>query len=257
MLSISLSPTNRKSRGTHWEVYTMQGSGKLAVWMPGNEPSNVVSEVDIADNRWHYVAAVLETNKVSLYVDGKRVGDASTRRRADAKVVAGPLTVGKAAANSNPADCHGCDGAIEEVRISNVARPILAVPTASWKADDATIGLWQFGQRGDAIEIADASAFGNPLRIVKQRLLSLDKIDRASFRAGPAPGDSPAEEVTLEPGEPKYAEGPTDISLDGRWGDGRWRRRRATPRWRLGRHDTGIGAGKRSHTAPAASRQNS
>jgi hypothetical protein len=79
-----------KDSRRHWELYTSAGTGRLAAYLPGAQPSTVESEIDIVDGTWHHVALTYLPGEVRLYVDGKAVktqrrsvhcGSAAIRRR--------------------------------------------------------------------------------------------------------------------------------------------------------------------------------
>src|SRR5262249_18109781 len=65
-----------KASGPHWKLFTMAGSGKLTVYLPGMTPDHVHSDAVITDGQWHHVALVYEPRRIRLYADGKPVADA-------------------------------------------------------------------------------------------------------------------------------------------------------------------------------------
>ncbi len=140
-----------KESNTHWELYTYAGSGRFAVYLPGYSPAEVVSNEEIADGRWHYLAMVWEQSRVRLFVDGKQVHEAALRP-AHTSRQPGPLWLGGYAPQS-----IGCAGLVDEVRISNVARSIEGVPQAPFVRDEHTVGLWHLDELGPA-GFADAAA---------------------------------------------------------------------------------------------------
>jgi hypothetical protein len=131
-----------KASCDHWELYTYRGSGRLAVFMPGYNPSEIVSKIPVCDNLWHHLAFTFDGKQVSLYVDGKRVHQQSVSRRPAGKPFAGPLSIGMAVEGSRRI---GCDGLIDEVRISRVIRPI-RLPLEAAQVDADTIGVWSFDE---------------------------------------------------------------------------------------------------------------
>src|SRR5882757_4229511 len=67
-----------KKSAEHWELYSFSGSGVFSVFQPGRGGS-VSSDVNICDGQWHALAAVLETERVRLFVDGKLVKEATCK----------------------------------------------------------------------------------------------------------------------------------------------------------------------------------
>ncbi|MDB6154780.1 MAG: putative heme-binding protein, partial [Chthoniobacteraceae bacterium] len=98
--------------------------------------SSVRSGANICDNVWHHLAMVLEAERVRLFVDGKLVKEQMLPARKRA-VISGDLGIGRTVEEG-----IGCDGLIDDVRISRGVREILTSPTAALTRDDATVGLW-------------------------------------------------------------------------------------------------------------------
>ncbi|MDD4888482.1 MAG: LamG domain-containing protein [Phycisphaerae bacterium] len=149
-----------KASATHWEIFTLPGSGQLTAYVPGNQPNHVSSEACITDNQWHHVAMTMDDRRIRLYVDGKRVGDAACSRPADLKGKAGEIAFGGLVEGGLAGD-----GLIDEVRISNVVRPFDKPPKEPYQPDANTIGLWHL----DAVKdggYADASAQANSAAFV-------------------------------------------------------------------------------------------
>ncbi len=138
-----------KASATHWELYTYAHSGVFSLYMPANSPAEIKSTRNITDGKWHYLAAVLDGKRIRLYVDGLQVADVKESMSGRLNVKEGDLAFGRLVERS-----IGCDGAIDEVRISNCSRPIGQAPEAPFQADRFTVGLWHF----DAVE-KDGSTF--------------------------------------------------------------------------------------------------
>ncbi len=150
-----LVANSAKESQKHWELYTEAGTGRFSVYLPGATPQNIVAPVDITDGQWHYVAMTYLPGRVRLFVDGKVATDQQIGS-SHATAIVGPLWFG-----AYPPGALGCDGLIDEVRISNVIRDITQTPTAPLALDTNTIGLWRF----DALEngkFADLSPTKNP-----------------------------------------------------------------------------------------------
>jgi len=133
-----------KSSPRHWELYSYAGNGHLSVYVPGSTPAEIQSNVDVCDGQWHYVAAQIQADKVTLFVDGKLVKEQAIRslgKKSDGKRDDGPLMIGMAQDASHKV---GCDGLIDEVRISRAVRKIDGVPKGELALDEAAVGVWRF-----------------------------------------------------------------------------------------------------------------
>src|SRR4029079_3218731 len=75
-----LVASNAKESGEHWELYTYAGAGDLSLFVPGFAPAEIRSGVDIADGKWHFVAAAFDEHQARLYVDGKLAKEAALAR---------------------------------------------------------------------------------------------------------------------------------------------------------------------------------
>lgn len=134
-----LVSTDPKTSGQHWEIYTYAGKGDFSVYMPGTLQGEIRSGVEVCDGNWHHLAMSNDGKAVRLFVDGKNVKEQAIALRPGSTPNPGPLMFGGAYAG----DQHiGCDGLVDEVRIRNVAAPIIATPQAALTRDEHTIGLW-------------------------------------------------------------------------------------------------------------------
>ncbi len=122
-----------KTSASHWELYTHAGSGELSLYLPGRG-GDYRSKTNICDSAWHDLAAVIEEERVRLFVDGKQVHEATT------KVKQGQEQPGDLAFGQLVGGGLGCDGEIDQARISKGARSI----TADMKLhqDEVTLGFW-------------------------------------------------------------------------------------------------------------------
>jgi type 1 glutamine amidotransferase len=136
-----LVSSDPKSSSRHWEIYSYAGSGAFSAYLPGYTPAEVISKTSICDGKWHYLATTFDGKRVVLYVDGRKVHEADLKPTTDRKPVAGPLSVGQAI--DGPIRI-GCDGLIDDVRLSRVVRTIKEVPTGPLPVDADTIGVWRF-----------------------------------------------------------------------------------------------------------------
>ncbi|HEY2893526.1 MAG TPA: LamG-like jellyroll fold domain-containing protein, partial [Pirellulales bacterium] len=149
-----LVASNAKESGEHWELYTYAGAGDLSLFLPGFAPAEIRSGVDIADGKWHFVAAAFDERHARLYVDGRQVKEAQLSRVRSGGPMA-PLFFG-----GYPPHQIGCDGLLDDVRVSNVCREAFEPPSAPFAADEHTIGLWHF-DRIEANTVEDASSAKN------------------------------------------------------------------------------------------------
>jgi hypothetical protein len=127
-----------KESGDHWEIYTYAGSGEFSAYLPGYEPAEIRSGVDVTDDRWHHLAMVFAVGRVRLYVDARLVKDVAILRRHPGGAP-GLLYFG-----GYPPQGIGCDGVVDEVRISRGARPPDRLPGGPFATDEQTLGLWHF-----------------------------------------------------------------------------------------------------------------
>jgi hypothetical protein len=94
----------------------------------------------------------MDGREVRLYVDGRKVAAVPQTARDAATRAPGDLAFGALAEGG-----LGCDGRIDEVRISRVARTIDKVPAGPFEADADTLGLWHMDEAKDGV-LADAAA---------------------------------------------------------------------------------------------------
>lgn len=201
-----------KESGTHWELYTFIGTGFLSAFLPGYTPSDIRSNTDITDGNWHYLAMVFDGSSVRLFVDAKEVANqAVTRNTLESKP--GSLRLGTV---EQAGFEFGCEGRLDEVRISKGSRKIESVPKGPFECDPDTLALWHL----DLIEsgvFTDTSPNGHTLKPHPIVRISMDESDRITFKAGPAPMDATPEEISLKSGKIPQPHGPEIVSLDGIW----------------------------------------
>jgi hypothetical protein len=129
-----------KASAQHWELYTYSGSGVFSLFMPARG-GEFKSSANICDGQWHALAAIIEPTRVRLYVDGKQVLDAPP------KPLSGTPQPGGLAFGRLVEGGHGCDGLLDDIRISKGVREINGVGKEPLKSDAQTIGLWNFDDR--------------------------------------------------------------------------------------------------------------
>ena len=92
--------------------------------------------MDVCDGKWHHLAMTHDGKAVRLFVDGKNVKEQAVAYRPDAKPEPGPLLIGGAYVG----DQHiGCDGLIDDVRISTWRARPSRLPTAALAARRADV----------------------------------------------------------------------------------------------------------------------
>ncbi len=152
-----LVASDTKLSGEHWEIYSYAGSGAFSAYLPGMNPSEIVSKTDICDGKWRYLAMTFDGKDVRLFVDGKKAQEQTVRPKKGAMPQPGPLTIGMALAGGIR-EHVGCDGLIDDVRLSSTIRKIDGVPSGPLPLDIPTIGLWRF----DHIEAEDVDPAWTP-----------------------------------------------------------------------------------------------
>ncbi|MDB6150420.1 MAG: putative heme-binding protein, partial [Chthoniobacter sp.] len=127
--------SDTKASSAHWEIYSFAGAGDFSVFLPG-QGGGLRTGVNICDDAWHHLAMVLEKDRVRLFVDGKLAKEQALPARNGGPLPA-ELGIGRTVE-----DGIGCDGSIDDVRISRGVREITSAPVAALTRDDATLGLW-------------------------------------------------------------------------------------------------------------------
>jgi mono/diheme cytochrome c family protein len=154
-----LVANHTKESSDHWELYTYAGTGELSAYLPGYAPAEIKSGLEVTDGQWHHLAMTFDGGRVRLYVDARPVQDAAvTRQRTGGGE--GSLYFG-----AYPPQKIGCDGQVDEVRISGSVRAIERVPDGPPGTDPHTVGLWHFdrvedGKFPDAAVPHDLAAAG-------------------------------------------------------------------------------------------------
>ncbi len=77
-----LVANDSKASGLHWEMFSQAGSGNLACYLPGYQPSLVVSPRYVCDQKYHRMTMLFEPHRVRLCVDGETVADQAIERTA-------------------------------------------------------------------------------------------------------------------------------------------------------------------------------
>jgi beta-mannosidase len=179
----------------------------------------VVGTSPIADDHWHDLAFTFDGRRMQVGVDGReethKPGPPELTRNAYAMLTRKePLLIGTPV---DPGWQDTCDALIEEVRVSDIVRPIGALPTGAFEADSHTVGLWRMELAMADGRVPDLSPLGNDALIRVLPPLALDDLDRERFHAGPSPLETPMETVALRPGAAGHPAGPAMLVLDGEW----------------------------------------
>ena len=132
-----LVASDAKASAQHWELYSYAKSGVFSLYLPGRG-GEFKSSADICDGQWHALAAIIEPARVRLFVDGKLVHDAPAKPLTGTPQPSG-LAFGRLVEGG-----IGCDGLVDDVRLSKGVREITGVPKEPLKADAQTVGLWNF-----------------------------------------------------------------------------------------------------------------
>ena len=130
-----LVASDTKASNQHWELVTQKGTGFFGAFLPGMG-GEFFSAKAICDGHWHDVAMVLESNRVRLSVDGEMVKDAPLSP-STGRPIPGGLGIGKLVDGE-----FGCDGLIQDVRISRGVRDVSRVSVEPLQRDATTLELW-------------------------------------------------------------------------------------------------------------------
>ncbi len=145
-----------KNSALHWEIYSYADTGNFSAYLPGYAPAEINSDRLITDGKWHHLTMAFTGNTVRLFVDGEKVADARVKATGQLPKSPGPLWIG-----GYPPHSIGCQGLVEDVRISNVARSITQAPENRFELDDHTVALWRIDRPGQAAAYHDASRLAN------------------------------------------------------------------------------------------------
>ena len=127
-----------KESSEHWEIYSYAGSGQFSLYLPGYEPSEILSPVDIVDDRWRQVAMSFDGQRARLYVDGELAQETPVRKVGN-HVVEGPLWIG-----GYPPQAIGMDGLVDEVLVRRGDHEPLAEPSEADFEAEESLGAWSF-----------------------------------------------------------------------------------------------------------------
>jgi len=188
---------NNKPELGHWELKTDRGTGAFGLYIPGRGGEFPTGRVT-TDGKWHDCVASIGLTRVRAWIDGELVLDkpiAPEKPRpaaAEEKLAFGRLVDGSI----------GCDGAVDDVRLSRgelePSKTSLPLPRAKLGQD--TLGVWSFDDlpaAAAALVPAEFQPTLPPLHPAETRLwtafVNRDRIydyyakQAAAFRGQPAP----------------------------------------------------------------------
>ncbi len=178
-----------KASATHWELFTTPRDGTLHAFLPGRKPNHVHTTAVITDGQWHTVTAIMEVQRVRLFVDGALHADAVTTAPAGNQVP-GPLVIGGLVEGG-----FGCAGQLRGVRLSKGVRPPASgKDEAEWTADEATIGLWRFDATAPS---QDDSTLHNHGQLRTRLITSADGLGGGGMSTALLPLPAPADAAPL------------------------------------------------------------
>ncbi|HVX15500.1 MAG TPA: TIM barrel protein [Pirellulales bacterium] len=154
-----LIASDTKASASHWEIFSMAGSGLLTAYLPGMTPDHVRSAGNICDGAWHDVAMLYEAGRVRLSLDGQIVADQTVEHGGKATVPGG-LAIGRLVEGG-----IGCNGDIAYIRLTRGIREGVHRGDEPPTADERTTGLWIVdpAQRGD---LEDRSTLKNTAKLI-------------------------------------------------------------------------------------------
>ena len=208
-----------KISALHWELYTHAGNGDLSVFLPGRG-GDFKSKANVCDGTWHDLAAIIEEDRVRLFVDGNQVFDAPVKPK-EGLAHPGDLAFGQLSEGG-----LGCDGEIGTVRISKGVREISA--GAKLTQDEATIGFWNLPGLAKQQHVAEFIYDKAPLKQEQwsqsKEFVNRDRVyDFYAKEARHFMKQSPAPELLPEyPGLDGGTFGHWGNQDDNLWRDGRW-----------------------------------
>ena len=224
-----LVASSEKAASAHWEIYTHAKRGTLSVYLPGRG-GDFDSGVDICDGKWHDILVSLSEEAVKIWLDGnyvlERKAAAGRERPAQQRQIGlGRLVEG----------AIGCDGVIDDVRISRGANEPTTWIKGPRKRMDITLGLWSFDDLGDAKVVPKAPPIAEfkpalaPLRaednLTSGHFVNRDRVfDFYAKQAIEAMGKKPTPELlAVYPGLDGGNQGHWGNQNDAvTWKDGRW-----------------------------------
>ena len=106
-----------------YTFYIVVGKLRFSIYSGSNGNKDGLGNMDLRDNKWHFVAATFNGTHISMYVDGKL--DSATEWSYPPASTTNPLGIGKRL--SGWGGYLPFDGVIDEIRISNIPRSHLEI----------------------------------------------------------------------------------------------------------------------------------
>lgn len=138
-----LAANDTKASGSHWEIFTVAGSGMLAVYTPGLSPDHTHSTVMLCDSQPHQVVMEYHADSIRLFVDGKSVARQAVQSQGRASLP-GDFAIGRLVEGGMS---HA--GTIEWVRVSSGIRESRWQKPGAPPRDEQTLLLWTSSQKLD------------------------------------------------------------------------------------------------------------
>ena len=143
-----------KSSPRHWEFFVERGSQLPTLFIPGNQPDHLRGTTKMADGRWRFLELVMDTDRIELYVDGKREAQAPYNRTNSTPPEQTELGLGTLVEKSLGMPT----AALDNLRISRAACTFgSTVPDKPLPLTDETILLCDFDTQ-DTCTISEANA---------------------------------------------------------------------------------------------------
>ena len=101
-----------KSSPRHWELFSMAGSGTLTLYMPGNNPDHLRSDINVADGQWRHIALEFKNNNAKLFCDGNVIASMPLNRPDSPTPDNTVFAVGSLVEGGN-----SCTGALDNLRV--------------------------------------------------------------------------------------------------------------------------------------------
>ena len=174
-----LVASDTKRSGDHWELFSMNGSGRLTAYLPGQTPDHIDSEAMICDDKPHTLGMIYEPKRVRLFVDGQVVADQAIKPRDGKQSVPGGLAIGRLVEGR-----LGCDGDIEWVRISRGVREIASKSVTSVGRDETTLGFWTFENKTSVASDLPSSEPPSPTAELEYNQDLVKQLARESLQHG-------------------------------------------------------------------------
>ena len=130
---------NEKTELGHWELKTDRGTGAFGLYVPGRGGEIPTGRV-MTDGQWHDYVATLGVDRVRVWIDGELVLD----RPLPPEKPRPPAKVERLAFGRLVDGTIGCDGPVDDIRLTRGERPPARSTEPRARLDEATLGVWSF-----------------------------------------------------------------------------------------------------------------